>query len=370
MSDLASHLPALLMRARALLRLPGGPPGELAKAEVPKAAAAVLALHEGLVGGRALARAGTYDEAFHLGAYLLWWWPQTYEKTRAALSLSALPPLRSTARSGAGADELRARSVRPGPRILDLGAGPGPAAIAALDALGGEALAVDKSSAALAEARALGRVRTQELDLSREPAPPGFDLTLAANVLSELPAARRRALIEPLQGVVVLIEPALRETGRALLELRDGLLAGGAWKALAPCLTQRPCPALAAPKDWCTAEQRWSPPRHVVQLADATGLRADELLSFAPLVLARSAPVPQPGVFRVVGVPQPEKGKRRFFVCNDQGRLPLSRLDRQASPANEAFGLLERGDLVRLGALEQRGDGLRVGLETKVEKLR
>ena len=352
MSDLQSHVPALLMRARALLRLPGGPPGELSRAELPRAAAAVSALHEGLVGARSLARATTYDDPVHLGAYLLWWWPQTYAKTRAALELSPLPGLRA------------------GPRILDLGAGPGPAAIAALDALGGEALAVDASAAALAEASALGtRLRTQKLDLSREPAPAGFDLVLAANVLSELPVARRRALLEPLQGVVVLIEPALRETGRALLELRDALLAAGEWKALAPCLTQRPCPALAAAKDWCTAERRWTPPRHVSQLAGATGLRADELLSFAPLVLARAAPAPESGVWRVVGVPLPEKGKRRYFICSDQGRLPLARLDKHAAVANQDFERLERGDLVRLGPLEPRGDGLRVGTGTRVEKL-
>ena len=351
MNDLASHLPLLLMRARALLRLPGGPPGELDRREIPKAAAAVMALHQGLVGGRELARPETYDEASHLGAYLLWWWPQTYEKTRAALRLATLPlPLR--------------------PRILDLGAGPGPAAIAALDALGGQALAVDKSDAALGEARALSKsLRTQKLDLALEPAPRGFDLVIAANVLLELPAERRRALIDSLEGTVVLIEPALRETGRALLALRDALLAGGAWKALAPCLTQRPCPALEAAKDWCTAERRWTPPRHISQLADATGLRADELLSFAPLVLARAAPPPPAQVWRVVGVPPPEKGKRRFFICSDEGRLPLARLDKSASADNAAFDTLERGDLVRLGPLERRGDGLRVDAATLVEKV-
>jgi hypothetical protein len=167
----------------------------------------------------------------------------------------------------------------------------------------------------------------------------------------------------------VLIEPALRETGRALLELRDALLEGGSFQALAPCLTQKPCPALADPRDWCTADRRWTPPPHVVQLADATGLRADELLSFAPLVLARTAPAPERDVWRVVGVPPPEKGKRRLFVCSDAGRVPVSRLDKHASPANAAFGELWRGDLVRLGAMEQRGDGLRVSGETAVEKL-
>jgi hypothetical protein len=347
--DLLRRIPALLARARALLKLPGGPAGELGKGEVAKAARAVEELHRGLVGERSLAHAATYDSPAHLGAYLLWWWPQTYAKTRATLALVPSLPRR--------------------PRTLDLGSGPGPAGLAAFDALGGDVLAADASAAALAEARTLGLSRTEQVDLAS--ALPGgeFELTIAANVLSELPLARRAALVRASSGVVVLIEPALRETGRALLELRDALLADGSFQALAPCLTQKPCPALADQRDWCTADRRWTPPPHVVQLANATGLRADELLSFAPLVLARTAPAPERDVWRVVGVPPPEKGKRRLFVCSDAGRLPVSRLDKHASPANAAFGELWRGDLVRLGAMEERGDGLRVSGETAVEKL-
>jgi len=329
--NLADRVPALLARARALLRLPGGPAGELARAEIGPAARAVSRLHDGLVGARALAHPGTYQGEM-LGAYLLWWWPQNYARTQAALRLAPMPSA---------------------PRILDVGAGPGPAALAATDLLGGEAVAFDASAPALAEARELGVARTAHALPQGE-----FDLTIAANVLSEVPAPIE--LVRRLTGVVVLIEPALRETGRALLELRDQLLVDGSWKALAPCLTQKPCPALASPKDWCTAELRWTPPRHIVQLADATGLRADELLSFAPLILARAAAAPEPGVWRVVGVPPPERGKRRVFICNDEGRFPLVRLDKQESADNANFALLGRGDLVRLGGLERRGDGLRV----------
>ena len=349
MKTLNDRVPALLARARTLLKLPGGPPDELGRGELAKAADAVSALHDGLVGARPLAQPSTYDSPRHLGAYLLWWWPQTYAKTQAALALAPMPRR---------------------PRILDLGAGPAPAAIAALDALGGEALAVDASALALTEARALGGLQTEQRDLAAGAFPAGeFQLTLAANVLCELPAARRAELVRSLSGVVVIVEPALRETGRALLELRDLLLASGEWKALAPCLTQKPCPALAAPKDWCTAEKRWKPPRHIVQLAEATGLRADELLSFAPLVLAREVAAPDPSLWRVVGVPPPESGKARYFICNDQGRVPLVRLHKHATAANAAFAELERGDRVRLAGTEERGDGLRVLPESVVQKV-
>ncbi len=325
------HIPRLLSRARALLGLRGGPPDALDRTEVRRAADAVLRLHAGLVGERALARPETYQGEL-LGAYLLWWWPQTYLKTQAALRLSPMPRK---------------------PRILDVGSGPAPAALAARDLLGGEATCFDLSEPALAEARALGVQRTV-----RELPAEEFDLTLAANVLSEV--ADPAALVRKLTGTIVLIEPALRETGRALLQLRDTLLAEGFARALAPCLTQKPCPALAAPKDWCTAELRWTPPRFFLQLAEATGLRADEMLSFAPLILARTAPEPPRDLWRVVGVPLPEKGKKRVWVCSDAGRVAVGRLDKHASAENAQFDTLHRGDLVQLTGLERRGDGLRV----------
>ena len=77
---------------------------------------------------------------------------------------------------------------------------------------------------------------------------------------------------------------------------------------------------------------------------------------------------PPPGLWRVVGVPPPEKGKRRFFVCSDEGRTALVRLDRHAAGENRAFDGLERGDLVRLGGLERHGDGLRIVPGSAVEK--
>src|SRR5260370_8774343 len=194
------HIPALLQRARALLGLPGGPAGEVARGESGGGARAVVGVRDGLVDDRAVARPETYQGA-HLGAYLLWWWPQTYARMQAALRLAPMP---------------RA------PRILDVGSGPAPAALAALDLLGGEATCFDLSGPALEEARALGVKQT-----TRELPAGEFDLTLAANLLSELPDPI--ALVRKLGGVIVIVEPALRETSRALLKLRDALLSSGAF---------------------------------------------------------------------------------------------------------------------------------------------
>jgi Mitochondrial small ribosomal subunit Rsm22 len=371
--DLLRRVPSLLRRARALLGLGGGPDDRLAPGEVSRAALAVATLHDGLIGERTLARSATYADREHLGAYLLWWWPQSYAKVRAAWEL--------------------ARIRRNAPlRVLDVGSGPAPGALALLDAAGGEATAIDASALALAEASGLSegmRLQTIRADVARGlPRNLGtFDVVVAANMLSELGERERDALLDLLPlgpgGVALFVEPALRLTGRALLAFRDRALVRG-YRAVAPCLTQKPCPALASPRDWCTAARWWEPPRHVVQLADATGLRADEELSYAPLVLARSAGAPQGGGegsdaaggdsaphgdrWRVVGFAPPEKGKKRLWVCNDAGRVPLVRLDRDRSPANAALDDLERGDLVRASGVEPRGDGLRVGAATSVER--
>jgi SAM-dependent methyltransferase len=334
---LGSHVPRLLARARRLLSLSGGPRArddELSRAEISQASAAVSRLHDALIASRTAIYEGPA-----LGAYLLWFWPQTYEKIGALLRMFEAPRV---------------------PRILDVGAGPGPAAVAALDALGGDALLLDRSEAALLEARALdGRVRTQVADVSQPLPKEPFDLVLAANVLVE------QDVRFPETGTLVLLEPALRGTGRALLETRDRLLAQG-WFAHAPCLTQRPCPALLSPKDWCTIEASWTPPRYFQKLADAVGLRADERLSFAAVVLTRTPPAARPGLWRVVGLAPPEKGKRRVWVCSDEGRVAAVRLDRDASDANAAFDGVRRGDLVQLGKVERRGDGLRLAKDSRV----
>src|SRR5439155_6639972 len=86
-------------------------------------------------------------------------------------------------------------------------------------------------------------------DLARSGRPAGvdgrFDLIVAAHLLNELAArltvaerAERVAawcdeLMAP-AGACVIVEPALRDTSRALLEIRDRLVARGLFVA-APC---------------------------------------------------------------------------------------------------------------------------------------
>lgn len=277
-------------------------------------------------------------------------------------------------------------------RVLDVGSGPGPALYAAYDwarAHGAtvDATALEPSADAL---QVIARVWpgttpvTTRVWKAGDPLPAGpFELILASHVLNELFLGegshldRRTELVLDLAsrlapgGLLVLVEPALKRTGRELLVVRDRVLQKG-YSALAPCLLQASCPAIARPRDWCHAERPWRAPPLVDRAGAAAGLERDTL-KFSYVVLAKAHPAPErtkdQQLFRIVSEPLPEKGKRRYFGCGAAGRHPLVRLDRDASPTNAAFDALDRGDVLRVTGLVASGDGQRLapGSELSVE---
>jgi ribosomal protein RSM22 (predicted rRNA methylase) len=356
-------------------RRSGKPPaGQLLPDELREVAAAIARLSHGLTRDRELAGARYLDDERLLGAYLLFYWPTSYLQARGTIS------------------ELPAQ-----PRsVLDLGSGPAPMALAALDAGASEALACDRSAAALAAARALAHAARLPLDTQPwNPArgrplaeiAPGrrFDLVLAGHLLNELfrgegAALRRAALLEEAAGLLapggslVVIEPALRETSRALLEVRDLLVARG-YGVRAPCLFRGPCPALLRDTDWCHAERPVAPPPLVADLARAAGLHRDAVkmsyLVLAPLGEAPSelAP-PEPAgarVFRIVSEPLPSKGRLRYMACGPEGRMGLALQEKHVSEGNRRFERLLRGDVIAVTGAEPRGDGLRLSEESQVK---
>lgn len=337
----------------------------LAKAERTRIAQGIATLSSGLTRERALVGERYLGDADLLGAYLLLYWPVSYAQARSVLNELGPKPLG---------------------RVLDLGAGPMPMSYAALDAGATHVHAIDRVERALAIGRSLAsdaeRVSTSTWDPERGDALPAgpFDTIIAGHVFNELyldskTLARREALVVSLLarcaagGRLVIIEPALRETSRALLTLRDRVTSVGV-RVHAPCLVQSACPALVRETDWCHAERAWSPPEELVKLAEEAKLHKDRL-KFSYLVLSSSAEAPRyaDDRFRIVSEQMPQKGKRIVFGCGPIGRHALVRRDKDATPHNADFGELERGDLVRAPALEPRGDGLRVPADQPVVRI-
>jgi len=340
--------------------------------ELKTVAAAVERLSKGLTRERELAGARYMDDARLLGAYLLFYWPVSYLQARGVLS--ELPGKLGT--------------------VLDLGSGPGPIGLAALDAGAAEVVLADRSTRALDAARALAVAAGEPL--ATRPWTPGQPLAglvqgrkvgvvTMGHLLNELfhehsaaAADQKRAalveealaLVEP-GGTVVVIEPALRETSRALLRVRDLLVARG-FAVRAPCLFRGACPALVKESDWCHAERPVEPPQVVAQIAKAAGLRREAVkMSY----LAVAAPgvawaEPPPGrVFRIVSEPLPSKGRLRYMGCGPEGRMGLALQEKHVAEANRAFEGLLRGDVVALEGAEARGDGLALGEGSVVKVL-
>jgi ribosomal protein RSM22 (predicted rRNA methylase) len=286
-------------------------------------------------------------------------------------------------------------------RVLDIGAGPGTAMLGALTFLLGrepvptlEFTAVDQIAENLRIAEALFRelrdrsnakaslrtVASRIEDLHGRLS-GAFDLIIVSNVLNELfPDAgdrvrRRRELLDGMlrllladSGSCVIIEPALRETTRDLLGVRDGMLDAG-WHVYSPCLLQEHCPALGNPKDWCHEDRSWDPPEIVREIDARTGLRKDSL-KFSYTILRRDrsklADVHGADAFRVVSEPLISKGKTDVYLCGRGGRRLATRLDKDASAANAPFTELLRGDIVRCESLGTEEKRYRVTKHTTV----
>ncbi|MBN1206522.1 MAG: methyltransferase domain-containing protein [Myxococcaceae bacterium] len=364
--DLERWIPRLIAVWRQARRKAEGPETRLTPQEVKEVGAGVKQLSLGLTRERQLAGARYMDDPKLLGAYLLFYWPVSYAQARQALG------------------ELPNRPRQ----VLDLGSGPGPLAFAALDAGAKEVTAADRSKPALALARSLAAeageaLATREWDPTRKAPPPEgqFDLITLGHLLNELygtgdgAIAPRAALLEQLLaqvkkgGSLLVLEPALRETSRALLKVRD-VLVGKGYAVRAPCMFRGNCPALVKESDWCHAERSWPMPRVVEELARAAGLHK-ESLKMSYLMLAPKGEawpeLPRGRLFRIVSEPLEGKGRQRYIGCGPEGRVGLALQEKHRTEKNERFFKLHRGDVISVTETEQKGDGFALDDRTEVK---
>jgi hypothetical protein len=190
--------------------------------------------------------------------------------------------------------------------------------------------------------------------------PPACDLILCQTAINELLTGERHGAttVDLVSGwarlaPLVVIEPALRTTTRALMALRDDLLARGRMHVVAPCLHQSPCPMLAREGDWCHEARRIEPTPRVARIDRIVG-RRDERALFAFIATAPgAAPAspPQPLV-RLVTDALGSRGKTERLACRADGELRLMRLlDREATDSNRAFLSADRGAVLSIDPL-------------------
>lgn len=290
--------------------------------------------------------------------------------------------------------------------VLDLGSGPGTGSLAVLDwwyrhrfSSTLAVVSLDHVPETTRQANRLwngycraarithARLYTYEGDLERRAwleqiggkAP--FDLIILANCLNELyvgskdPIGTRTglvaealALLAP-HGTMMIVEPALRDTSRALHQVRDRLLQEKRCTIYSPCLHENSCPALINPHDWCHEERRWEAPELVQQMDKEVGFIKDAL-KFSYLLLRKDGKTiveRRLDVYRVVSELREMKGEKRAWLCNEQGRQEVGRQDRLVSSQNEQFDAWHRGAIVQIEKIARKEKGDNVSALGRIE---
>ena len=407
--------PRLVAEARRLTRSRGS--GPLSSAELDAAARDLLNLQRGLTGERGLIGAAYMDERSRLASYLLFYWSVSRAQVRGLLSM-------------AFADTGPRPPTAP-LRILDLGSGPAPCAIAAAEWLGAPDAAIvacDRSELALESGRRLAEAQgyafraVPRWDATGSAPPDGqFDLIILGHLLNELwkdrsdRVALRHAFVRGLRdrlagnGLLLILEPATLAASRDMSALRD-LIAADGLRVRAPCLRRGPCPALEKEGQSCHSDFSWRMNRTVGELSRRTGLDKG-LVKTAGFVFASggcgagggpppprggaasvggaasadgaASAGPAPGAsasadgspadgarYRVVSEPMLNKaGRLRLLVCGEDGRFPLSAKNGEGHPAEAVFRSLKRSDRIELSGAERREGGLGLCAETRIARL-
>ncbi|MGE0469842.1 MAG: small ribosomal subunit Rsm22 family protein [Nitrospira sp.] len=329
------------------------------------------------------------DDRLLSAAYLQYFLPVNLAKIQALLTeLPALGPVEEFS-------------------VLDIGSGPGTGALAVLDwwyqrrwPCMVSVTTVDKSRGALRQTRQLWKgycraaglgdidLQTVEGDLERrtwvEPvrkkAP--FDLIILANALNEVhtgdsdPIIARTALVEEAMsllaanGTMMIVEPALRETSRALHQVHDRLLQEKRCTIYSPCLHENSCPALVKPDDWCHEERAWASPASIQEIDGEVGFIKDAL-KFSYLLLRKDGKTivdRQADVYRVVSELRHLKGEKRAWLCNETGRSEIGRQDRLVSPQNAAFDNWHRGAIVQIERIAHKEKAGKVSTLGRIEQ--
>lgn len=231
--------------------------------------------------------------------------------------------------------------------MLDLGAGPGTASLAASQLFRPLSFSLYEQERAMLELgkglfaqgpETLQRASWQQGSLPNLPKLPSgsAELVLMAYVLNELPAQQRQQLYQNLQAsqaeVLVAVEPGTPAGYQHILELRSQFLSWG-WQIWAPCPHHQACP-LAAP-DWCHFAQRLSRSALQRELKQAELNFEDEKFSY--LILSRKTAA-QTAPARILRHPQKLKGHVELKLCtaSAQQQLSISRKSADYKAARKA----------------------------------
>lgn len=348
--------------------------------EIKRVAKALVTLQRGLTGSRTLAGARYMDEDGTLGAYLLYYYNITFAQISFALksflSRTNIPSRRTL-------------------RILDIGCGPAPAAMAFVDYLKKgpkekqqiSLTCIDASRKALLLARDIFsadrpdiafQMHCQDLQSASFALHETYDVILVSHVINELwkndsagTQKRLRVLMtlkEKLDknGILLICEPALTQVSRETIRLATGLAKSGL-TIVSPCprafenAPQCPIFNTESSSTTCHAEVFTNFPGDVLKIAREAGLTRLSVkmtfFAFQNSAKQREKCGERPTVYRVVSDAMLNKaGRIRYLLCDGKRRIPMSAKAGDATARTIGFFNLKRYDAVTVSEPEIRGD--------------
>lgn len=202
-----------------------------------------------------------------------------------------------------------------------------------------------------------------------------YNFVLFINTLAEIISPKRIGLefvksvlsLTAENGLVIIIEPALKSNTRRLMQLRESMVKNRLAHIVLPCRHHNSCPLLKIEREWCHFVIPWRPPEFIISINQGLNREIDRL-KFSYLVISRS-PSRYFG-YTVISQLLKEKGRKKFFICTEKGRVEVFRLNRDTTSQNNEFDTINSGDLIEIDNFNlKRANLWRIEKETSVKVL-
>lgn len=360
-------MPHLIGIWRAFSKIPG-PMDHLQTREFRKVVSSLTTLHNGLQTGKDLLGKDYFKERDLLGAYLLYDWVVHYQQGVSLLNELPYVPK----------------------RVLDVCAGPGAFAFAALMHGSGEVYATDWNATALKlGGEVAGRygfpLTFRQWNCLEEaiPVEGEFDLIILGHALEELFPSNQKGwrerehqfikfLLSKLtkNGFLLLVDSSLIDSNVRILSLRDKLFQEGV-PIQAPCVFKGLCPALQTKNSPCYAQREFEKPPLIKEIQRSAKINLSSLkMSY---IIFRSPKSHSPELrddqklYRVISPPIESVHGDRYYLCGTDGKKILSSHLKEHPKESKAFEYLKRGELISIQDGLENGNAIDIIQGTKVK---
>lgn len=409
--NLDKHIPTLISLWRK-----NGEKKTLNQSEIKVLSQSLLNLQRGLTGERKLAGQSYMNDKNLFGAYLLYYFPVSY------LQIQTVVESFETAENTAISTNSNNNCIK----ILEIGSGPAPGTIAICDKIKEknpnakiEITLLDSSKNALETAKKIIQsdfknveIKTEVCNLENKSVietlnHQNFSIILMSHVLNELWKTDNKKIEKRINflknvknflsesGILILNEPAVLESSRNLIKVRDEILNDKEFEELnliGPCQNvisdfenkktgkelNQPiqCPCLLSENQTCHAEKMWKPNEPILSLAKGAKLdRQSVKMTYFVFSKMKKENGKQKNdfsnsQFSICSDSMLNKsGRVRFMLCDGKKRFSISAKKDDEHAKKIGFFNLKRYDRIQIENPEIREENFGIKNETNLLKL-